>query len=115
MTKRWAIPLVLMLHACGPDMAFAAEPHGWIQDEPAYIAKGGSHCCGPEHCRQVAGDFATPTPGGWKIVATGQIMRPGDRGLYASADPESGGLAMWACIWGTPPEVKCLFVPGSGS
>ena len=104
------IPYVL---AVVSPLALAAEQpsdHFWIQAEPGYVARNGSHCCGRDHCRQVADDFAFPVEGGWQIRATGQILRWGERGLYPNA---KDGVTLWACVWGG--ETQCLFAPGRGT
>ena len=87
-------------------------PHQWIVDEPGYLAKHApsQHCCGPEHCKPVSESFAKPEALGWRVVETGELFAWGEIGFYHSADTETGGRTMWACVWGN--ATQCLFVPG---
>lgn len=89
-------------------LALLMLAHGdaeWIMREPGYRDAQGAHCCGPTDCAALPPGAVAETPDGYRIVATGELMRWGERGVYLSRDDR-----YWACTRGG--ITRCLFIPG---
>lgn len=103
MTKTVAAAIVLL--------SAAALAHGdaqWIQDDPRHVDDLGIHCCGPTDCERIPPGAVKIEDKGVRIIETGQFFPYTRQGMYHSIDGD-----LWWCR--RAGEVKCIFIPHSGS
>lgn len=69
-----------------------------------------SDCCSTTDCFPISEKDVTPTPVGWRIEATGELIEYHDKRVRPSGDGQ-----YHRCSTGGDPkaETLCLFVPGS--
>lgn len=96
---RAALCLAAALAFPGPAGAHQA-PSGWTYD---------SECCGGSDCRPIQDDAVVRVPGGWRIVATGQVFT--DDAVKHSPD---GHFHRCSAYGREDTHTYCLYVPDLG-
>lgn len=85
-----------------------SEDHDWITSNPKYVDRNDTHCCGPSHCQPARRGEIERIEGGWRHVATGTVVRDGEKGDYTTQDPYG---RMYRCVYGG--ILRCVFT-GTG-
>lgn len=107
--RRWTC-----LAAVAPAAAFAgplalavpaADAHDWYPYS----------CCSGQDCRPISASEVAPTPGGWLVRATGEVIPYGSTKLHMT--PREAKGEYHRCSAGGRPEGRtiCLYVPDMGS
>lgn len=106
--------VVLAVTLCArPVEAQGYVQHDWIQANPAYVDRGGVHCCGANHdCHPVTPADLTEDESG--VGYKGQRLSYGERGVYWVREPDPpAGMRPWVCV--RHGRFVCAFRPQPGS
>ncbi|HJQ57704.1 MAG TPA: hypothetical protein VJ890_12395 [Vineibacter sp.] len=83
--------------------AFAHDEHDWIRKGGYRSPLTNEWCCGKEDCVPIPASQVDPTPAGWHIESTGEVVP------YVDTLPSEDGR-FWRCH--QPNGVRrCFFVP----